>query len=248
MNQLNNEREAMLIPGTIIEDGSREESCTDPTMNRYQVCGIAKDSKGLYVVVYQALFDERETYTLPIQEFLGGVDTITLLGKVYTTPKFKLCKEVVDVSQNIITSGMKDSSIADLSKKFETLHKDVKHMSRDLKKVQKLTSPLKNVKVVKGLKKDAPTPAPMPTIPVSYPAITPQNIPSTSTVSCTASAINPTTTGSAIDALEDIKNEALAAISSISPDMTAQAAKLYDDSSKPTTQKEHKIRMIEEEK
>lgn len=239
MNQLNNEREAMLIPGTIIEDGSREESCTDPTMNRYQVCGIAKDSKGLYVVVYQALFDERETYTLPIQEFLGGVDTTTLLGKVYTTPKFKLCKEVVDVSQNLITSGMKDSSIADLSKKFETLHKEVKHMNRDLKKVQKLTSPLKNVKVVKGLKKDAPTPVPMPTIPVPFPAITPQNIPSAPTVSCTASPM---------DALEDIKNEALAAISSISPDMTAQAAKLYDDSSKPTTQKEHKIRMIEEEK
>ena len=246
MNQLNNEREAMLIPGTIIEDGSREESCTDPTMNRYQVCGIAKDSKGLYVVVYQALFDERETYTIPIQEFLGGVDTMTLLGKVYTTPKFKLCKEVVDVSQNLITSGMKDSSIADLSKKFETLHKEVKHMNRDLKKVQKLTNPLKEVKLVKGLKKDASTPVPMPTIPVSYPAITPQNIPSNPT--CTVSAINPTTTGSAIGALEDLKNEALAAISSVSPDMTAQAAKLYDDSSKPTTQKEHKIRMIEEEK
>lgn len=119
-------------------------------------------------------------------------------------------------------------------------------MNRDLKKVQKLTSPLKEVKLVKGLKKDAPTPVPMPTIPVSYPAITPQNIPSNPT--CTVSAINPTTTGSAIDALEDIKNEALATISSISPDMTAQAAKLYDDSSKPTTQKEHKIRMIEEEK
>lgn len=234
MNQLNNEREAMLIPGTIIEDGSREESCTDPTMNRYQVCGIAKDSQGVYVVVYQALFDERETYTRPIQDFLGGVDTMTLLGKVYTTPKFKLCKEVVDVSQNLITSGMKDNSIADLSKKFETLHKEVKHMNRDLKKVQKLTSPLKEVKVVKGLKKDAPIPAPMPTIPVSYPAITPQNIPS-----------NPTCTVSAIGALEDLKNEALAAISSVSPDM---AAKLYDESSKPTTQKEHKIRMIEEEK
>lgn len=246
MNQLNNEREAMLIPGAIIEDGSREESCTDPTMNRYQVCGIAKDSNGVYVVVYQALFDERVTYTRPIQDFLGGVDTMTLLGKVYTTPKFKLCKEVVDVSQNLITSGMKDSSIADLSKKFETLCKEVKHMSRDLKKVQKLTSPLKEVKLVKGLKKDAPTPAPMPTIPVSYPAITPQNIPSSPT--CTVSAIKPTTTDSAIGALEDLKNEALAAISSVLPDMTARAAKLYDDSSKPTTHKEHKIRMIEEEK
>lgn len=246
MNQLNNEREAMLIPGAIIEDGSREESCTDPTMNRYQVCGIAKDSNGVYVVVYQALFDERVTYTRPIQDFLGGVDTMTLLGKVYTTPKFKLCKEVVNVSQNLITSGMKDSSIADLLKKFESLHKEVKHMSRDLKKVQKLTNPLKEVKLVKGLKKDAPTPAPMPTIPVSYPAITPQNIPSNPT--CTVSAIKPTTTGSAIDALEDLKNEALAAISSALPDMTARAAKLYDESSKPTTQKEHKIRMIEEEK
>lgn len=246
MNQLNNEREAMLIPGAIIEDGSREESCTDPTMNRYQVCGIAKDSNGVYVVVYQALFDERVTYTRPIQDFLGGVDTMTLLGKVYTTPKFKLCKEVVDVSQNLITSGMKDSSIADLLKKFESLHKEVKHMSRDLKKVQKLTNPLKEVKLVKGLKKDAPTPAPMPTIPVSYPAITPQNIPSSPT--CTVSAIKPTTTDSAIGALEDLKNEALAAISSALPDMTARAAKLYDESSKPTTQKEHKIRMIEEEK
>ena len=246
MNQLNNEREAMLIPGAIIEDGSREESCTDPTMNRYQVCGIAKDSNGVYVVVYQALFDERVTYTRPIQDFLGGVDTMTLLGKVYTTPKFKLCKEVIDVSQNLITSGMKDSSIADLLKKFESLSKEVKHMNRDLKKVQKLTSPLKEVKLVKGLKKDAPTPAPMPTILVSYPAITPQNIPSNPT--CTVSAIKPTTTDSAIGALEDLKNEALAAISSALPDMTARAAKLYDESSKPTTHKEHKIRMIEEEK
>ena len=238
MNQLNNEREAMLIPGTIIEDCSREESCTDPMMNRYQVCGIAKDNKGVYVVVYQALFDERETYTCPIQEFLGGVNTTTLFGKVHTTPKFKLCKEMVEVSQNIITSGMKDNSVSDLLKDIETLRKEVKHMSRDLKKVQKLTSPLKNVKQEKETnKKNAPTPAPMPTIPVPFPLMTPPNIP-----------LTPMCMVSPTDALEDLKNEAQAPIASKKPDMVETAAILFEDSSTPTIQKGHKIRMIEEEK
>lgn len=248
MNQLNNEREAMLIPGTIIEDVSREESCTDPTMNRYQVCGIAKDSKGVYVVVYQALFDERETCTCPIQEFLGGVETKTLLGKPYVTPKFKLCKEVVEVSQNLITSGMKDSSVSDLLKEIEILRKEVKHMSRDLKKVQKLTSPLKNVKQVKGTKKDAPDLAPMPTIPVPFPKMPSPTI--TPIVTC---AVSP------IDALEDLKNEAVATIASNSPGMVEQTTEVkhmsrdtkmtFDSALKNSDPQEgHRIRMIEEEK
>lgn len=235
MNQLNNEREAMLVPGAIIECGSRNESCTDPTEDRYQVCGIARDHKGEYVVVYQELFDERETLTCPIQEFLGGIgETKTIFGKAFVVPKFKLCKEMVEVSQNVINSGIKDPSTAELLEEIASLRKELKHMSRDLKKLQKLTAPLKKIKTTKAKVPDV-QPAPMPTIP--YPVMPASPI--TPEITC---AVTPT------DVMKDAKNKAIESLTVKAPDMVEQAAKAFDMASKPTAQKGHKIRMIEEDK
>ena len=235
MNQLNSEREAMLIPGAIIESGSRSESCTDPTEDRYQVCGIAKDHKAEYVVVYQALFGERETHTCPIQNFLGIGETKTVLGETYHIPKFRLCKETIEVSQNIINSGIKDPTTTELLGEIASLRKELKHMSRDLKKLQKLTAPLKEIKPTKGEKKVIP--APMPVIPVPSPITTPYVLPTSPTC-----AVTPT------DAMNDVKNEAIEAVTTKAPDMVQQAAKAFDKACNSATAKGHKIRMIEEDK
>jgi len=245
MNQLNSEREAMLVPGAIIEDGSRDdETCTDPTAKRYQVCGVARDHKGEYVVVYQELFEEREVLTCPIQEYLGGVgETKTMFGKSYIVPKFKLCKETVEVSQNILNSCTKDTTVKELLDEIAALRKEVKHINRDLKKLQKLTAPLKEIKVTKGTTPIV-QPAPMPTIPT----------PITPSIPLTAPFVLPTSpTCNGAEAptamLDPVKAEAIANVVAKAPDMVERAAKAFDNAlKKPSPQKGNKIRMIEEEK
>ena len=148
MNQLNSMKELLLQPGVIIEDNTRTSETTDPTVGRYQVCGIAEDEQCYYVVVYQELFGDRAVHTMRIQAYLGTEEIPVSFGKPHIVPKFHVCTESVDVPQSVVLT--KPNNNENLIKEIESLRKEIKTMQRSLKKLHKLTNPLKAVQKAKG--------------------------------------------------------------------------------------------------
>lgn len=164
MNQLNSMKELLLQPGVIIENNTRTSETTDPTVGRYQVCGIAEDEQGHYVVVYQELFGDRAVHTMRIQAYLGTEEVLVPLSKPRIVPKFHVCTESVDVPQSVVPT--KPNNNENLIKEIESLRKEIKTMQRNLKKLHKLTEPLKSVQKAKGKARSITSPIDhMPLIP-----------------------------------------------------------------------------------
>lgn len=162
MNQLNSMKELLLQPGVIIEDNTRRPETTDPTIGRYQVCGIAEDEQGHYVVVYQEIFGDRAVHTMRIQAYLGTEEVLVPLSKPRIVSKFHVCTESVDVPQSVIPT--KSNNNENLIKEIESLRKEIKTMQRSLKKLHKLTDPLKAVQKAKG--KERPNSSPIDNMPL----------------------------------------------------------------------------------
>ena len=143
MNLLRNDLETLLTPGTVVAHFKRDkylkehrlDADFDKNMYLYQVCGIATDVDNInhHSVVYQAMYDRREVFVRPIDDFLAsagtGLDMIHI-------PRFSVYAEPVEVINPQIPTPKKHNA-------EKKLHKKIKNLAAEVKKLREENDQLK---------------------------------------------------------------------------------------------------------